>query len=167
MIEEKKTEEKEETKKHPWWRPPLFATQEELQEKIDEYFEPWYRKKKITSSTWIEFEIPAITTSDLALYLGFESRQSIYDYSNREEFSYIIKKALFFIEREYEEKLLYSTNSTGAIFALKNMWWKDKTEVDNKISWELKTEVTDEQVRLIANRVLNGKWSYANDKESK
>lgn len=148
-MEEKKNNQWE------WWgRPPLFKTEEELQNKVDEYFEKWYRKKKVTTSSWVEIEVPAITTTDLALYLGFESRQSIYDYANNKKFSYIIKRALFFIEREYEEKLLFSQNTSGAIFALKNMWWKDKSEVDNKISWELKVnsvkDMTTEELLNIA-----------------
>ena len=137
-------ENKEE--KNLGWRPALFTSAEELQNKVDEYFEKWYRKKKVTTSSWTEIEVPAITTTDLALYLGFESRQSIYDYSNKEEFSYIIKRALFFIEREYEEKLLFSQNTSWAIFALKNMWWKDKSEVDTNISWELKTTSSVEKL---------------------
>jgi len=43
------------------------------------------------------------------------------------EFPYIIRRARLFIEREYEERL-WSTTPTWAIFALKNMWWRDKSE---------------------------------------
>lgn len=153
--------------KNKWGRPPLFKNEEELQKKVDEYFEEWYRKKKVTTPMWIEVEIPAITTTDLALYLGFESRQSIYDYANREEFSYIIKRALFFIEREYEEKLLFSQNTSGAIFALKNMWWKDKTEVDNKnVNVDVSETLTDNQKKLIAKRILN-EWNDATNETTK
>jgi hypothetical protein len=26
---------------------------------------------------------------------------------------------------------------TWTIFALKNFWWRDKSEVDNKVSWDI------------------------------
>lgn len=99
-------------------RPPVFETPEELSKKIDEYF------------IWKEADDGIITVSGLAFYLGFASRQSLQDYKEREEFSYTIKKAVLFIESCYEEKLS-GTAPTGAIFALKNMGWKDKTETEH------------------------------------
>jgi hypothetical protein len=51
----------------------------------------------------------------------------MYDYEKREEFSYTIKRARVFIENEYEFRL-NSGNPTGAIFALKNLGWDDKTQ---------------------------------------
>ena len=109
-------------------RPPKYKNKEELQDKITEYFEKGMRKKKVvvgpvTNRSMVEIPVPTIT--GLALFLGFESRQSFYDYEKNEEFTYTIKKARTFIEREYEE-LLSTGNVTGAIFALKNMGWIDK-----------------------------------------
>lgn len=115
------------------WRPAKYLTPEELQKKVDEYFVSWYRKKKMYNSDGREYEVPAITITDLAIFLWFESRQSIYDYAERWDFSYIIKRAQLFVEREYEERLA-GNSPTGAIFALKNMWWKDKSEVDTNLN---------------------------------
>ena len=118
------------------WRPLKFETPEELQEKVEEYFNWWCRKKKHTVKQWkdyVEIEIDTPTITGLALYLWFESRQSFYDYEKRENFSYTIKRARTFIEMEYEEML--RTNPTGAIFALKNFDWKDKTEVDSNVNF--------------------------------
>lgn len=67
------------------------------------------------------------TITRMALALGFESRQSFYDYENKDEFSYIIKTARLHVEAGYEDSLR-ENNCTGSIFALKNMGWKDKTE---------------------------------------
>jgi DNA-packaging protein gp3 len=120
---------------HPGWRPPEYENASELQAQVDKYFEWGYRKKKMYNSEGKEYEIPAITITDLAIFLWFASRQSIYDYSEKGEFSYIIKRAQLFIEREYEERLSW-TSPTGAIFALKNMWWKDKSETDITSKWE-------------------------------
>lgn len=113
-------------------RPPIFKNNEELQSKIDDYFNGGLKIRKIVvgkppNSQIIEIEVPTIT--GLAYYLGFASRQSFYDYENKDDFSYTIKRARLFIEQEYEEQLQHG-NTTGAIFALKNMGWIDKTEID-------------------------------------
>ena len=109
------------------WNPPKYKTPIELENKVNEYFISGYRKKKINNPDWTSTEVPQITMTDLAIFLWFESRQSLYDYWKKEKFSYIIKRATLFIEREYEERLSWQS-PTGAIFALKNMWWKDKIE---------------------------------------
>jgi hypothetical protein len=64
------------------------------------------------------------------LFLGFDSRQSFYDYEKRDGFSYIIKKARLKVESHYEQCLQYG-NVTGAIFPLKNMGWSDKQEIEH------------------------------------
>lgn len=97
-------------------RPRIYATAEELELEVENYFKIAGNKKTITG---------------LILYLGFESRQSFYDYEKSGEFSYAIKRAHLMIEESYEEKLT-GQNVTGPIFALKNLGWKDKTEQDIK-----------------------------------
>jgi hypothetical protein len=114
----------------PAGRPPIFESVEQLDEAIHDYFINGVKKRKVVigkapNQTIEEIEVPTIT--GLCYYIGFDSRQSFYDYENRPEFSYTIKRARLFIEREYEEQLSVG-NTTGAIFALKNMGWKDKTE---------------------------------------
>jgi hypothetical protein len=122
-------------------RPPIFETVDELDKAIHEYFTSGIKKRKVVvgkppNQTVVEIEVPTIT--GLCYYIGFDSRQSFYDYEKYPEFSYTIKRARLFIEKEYEEQLSYG-NTVGAIFALKNMGWKDKTEVDqnvNIVNWE-------------------------------
>jgi len=79
-----------------------------------------------------------MTVTGLAMWLGFCDRQSLYDYEKREGFSCIIKAARLAVENDYE-KALRSQSCTGAIFALKNMGWRDRTEVEQSgsisISW--------------------------------
>lgn len=113
----------------PEGRPPLFKTHEELQKKIDEYFKSGIRKKEVLSKSGELVKVPVPTISGLCYYLGFESRQSFYDYDQKPQFSYTIKRARLFIEVEYEAQLQVG-NTTGAIFALKNMGWIDKTQTD-------------------------------------
>lgn len=110
-------------------RPRLFASADDLQSKIDEYFNGGANKRKIPIGL-TTVEIPYYTICGLAYYLGFSSRQSLLDYEKREEYSDIIKKARLRIEMAYEECLM-DKSPTGAIFALKNMGWHDKTETEH------------------------------------
>ena len=110
-------------------RPALFETAEEMEAKIDEYFEStgWHHNEALNAP---EFIHPTVT--GLALALGFCDRQSLYDYQDKPEFSCLIKKARTKVEHNYENSL-HSKTVTGAIFALKNMGWKDKSEVEQTI----------------------------------
>ena len=104
-------------------KPPIFDSVDKLKETIEDYFD------SITES-----ETPSIT--GLALHLGFESRQSIYDYEKKgDDYSYTIKRARLRIEYFYEQNLL-GKGVTGAIFALKNFGWADRQEVDHTTKGE-------------------------------
>ena len=94
--------------------PRKYQSNEELAEAIAGYF-----------STITDENPPTIT--GLALHLGFCSRQSFYDYEKSGDYSYTVKKARLEIERAYEKRL-HGTSPTGAIFALKNFGWEDKTD---------------------------------------
>jgi len=110
-------------------RPPAYKTAKEMQDKIDNYLaNPPMLKKYITKDLAINVAVPTIT--GLALHLGFASRQSMYDYENKEQFAYTIKTARLHLEKHYEEQLQVG-NTTGAIFALKNFGWIDKSEHDH------------------------------------
>ena len=96
-------------------RPPTFETVEAFAVKASDYF------TNTDQSKW--------TITGLALHLGFCDRQSLYDYQKKEEFSGIVKYCRTMVEMGYEMKLS-GASVTGAIFALKNMGWKDKSEMD-------------------------------------
>lgn len=124
-------------------RPLKISNVKTLQKRIDEYFENCPDKRILTnfdknSGEFVKFELPTPTITGLALFLGFNNRRSLYDYEEEPEFSHAIKKARLRIENEYE-KQLYNDKCTGAIFALKNLGWKDK--VENEI---VATESTQE-----------------------
>lgn len=107
--------------------PAFFKCAKELEKRVDAYFKnPDTRTVSIGGNP---VEVPCLTVTGLAISLGFASRQSFYDQEKNDKFSYIIKRARLFIEHQYE-KQLYQNNVTGAIFALKNMGWKDKSETD-------------------------------------
>jgi hypothetical protein len=117
-------------------RPPLYNNVNELQKKIDEYFESGANKKTIIVGE-ATIELPIYTITGLVYYLGFDSRQSFYDYEKKEEFMYNIKRARLRIEMNYEQNLQFN-NATGSIFALKNMGWFDKTEVEHSLNERMK-----------------------------
>lgn len=102
-------------------RPRIYETAEEMQKVIEAYFTKMDEKKTL------------VTVAGLAYELGFESRQSMYDYKENGEFSYTIKRALLFVEMCYEMRA-NGNNAAGPIFVLKNMGWKDKTETDMNVN---------------------------------
>lgn len=116
---------------NPVGSPPFFSKPDELETHIKAYFDSVKveikKSEKEGEEDEIKYEEP-VTISGLAYFLGFESRQSLYDYEKRSEFSYIIKRARLKIESEYEKKLSYK-HPVGSIFALKNMGWKDESSV--------------------------------------
>ena len=104
-------------------RPPSYKAPEQLGDKCSEYFTHCIKQD----------EKPTIT--GLTLFVGFSSRASWDDYKKKEEFSYIVKRAKLAVENSYEQSA-----TTFDMFALKNMGWSDKSEVDlnNKQSGEVK-----------------------------
>ena len=111
-------------------RPKIVKTVEELKDGVNSYYNSIVKTRVTEEGEEIcYFYRPTIT--GLALHLGYATRQSIYDNQKDDEFSYIIKKATTFIE-QYHEESLGSKNVTGHIFALKNMGWTDKTEIETK-----------------------------------
>jgi hypothetical protein len=127
-----------EAKKHPGGRPLKYETPEELQIAIEEYFNQEVIDEK------------PLTITGLALFLGFESRQSIYDYEKQGKFSYTIKRARLRIEH-YAEMMLFTKAPAGAIFALKNYGWSDRQEIDfNDVKKPDMSRYTKEELKQLA-----------------
>ena len=104
-------------------RPALWKDPEDLKKLVREYFN--------------EEDRP--TLSGLAFYLGVD-RKTLYNYEDKDEFFHIIKTARDAVACVYEERLLYENQPTGVIFALKNMGWKDKSEVQQDTTINIKLE---------------------------
>lgn len=132
--------------KKPWGNPfqlgnpgggrnRIFETPEEMEKMIDEYFLHIQGKvKKIFNEglenekvLWEREPEPA-TITGLALYIGLCSKTSLYEYQDRPAFSDLVKRARAGVENAYEKRL-HQAQNVGAIFALKNMGWRDKQEV--------------------------------------
>lgn len=146
-------------------RPAILDNPDKAQKLVDEYFEfikgEFHNEQKtiknpitqesetIDVKIWDREPEPA-TITGLALYLGFESRQSLYDYEKNKEFSYIIKKAKFKVEHEYEKKLSYD-KCTGSVFALKNMGWSDRMDIQqNNTNVNLNADLSEDDIKKLS-----------------
>jgi len=109
-------------------RPLKWATVEELQLQVNKYFE--------------DTPEPRWTITGLALALNTD-RQTLINYSEREEYFDTINKAKLMVENAYEIDLREKGHA-GNIFALKNFGWKDKTEVDATINQGKLTSLLDQ-----------------------
>lgn len=103
------------TEPNPVGRPPMYASVEEMQTKIDGYFTTHLMEEQ--------------TVTGLALALGFTSRAALINYEDKPEFVNAVKKAKLKIENAYEYSLRKNGRS-GDIFALKNFGWNDSQNIN-------------------------------------
>jgi len=110
-------------------RPPIYESNEENYKKVSELCESYFETLDKES-----FDPPLVTM--LALHLGFESKNTLYDYSKKDGFSDSIKRALTKIEAYHEKQTAGGDKCTGNIFVLKNFNWHDtvKTEHSGEIN---------------------------------
>lgn len=99
-------------KKRPRGRPLACETPELMAECIDRELEECLSEGR------------PVTLHGMMIACGIYSRSTFDEYERRPEFSAHVKRAKFYVAHAYEEKLSYD-KPTGAIFALKNMGWKD------------------------------------------
>lgn len=125
-------------KKNPVGAPPKYKTAEEMQEKIDRYFEdckgaPLYQPDgtptfdKYGKEIRIDAHPPTVT--GLALALGFTSRRALLNYEGKREFVHTIMRAKARCEQYAEERLYDRDGANGAQFSLRaNFGWNDKPQ---------------------------------------
>jgi DNA-packaging protein gp3 len=129
-------------------RPPIYDSENkkdikavvDLCEEYFEYIKGEYKEDEVEiepevfgiKKEWIRKPEPP-TVTGLTLFLGFESKSTLYDYSKKIEFSNPIKRALTKIEQHHEIQASFGDKCTGNIFILKNFGWVDKQEVDQTI----------------------------------
>ena len=117
-------------------RPPLYNSAEEMEAVIVEYFE----SSKNNSGKYQP------TIEGLTLHLGFNSRQSLHNYAEKEDFLDVVNRAKMFIKSCYE-KNLYGFAWAGAQFALRNIGkedWKDEI-VENQNQTVTQVTITEKQ----------------------
>ena len=131
-------------------RPPKYRSVEEIQAKIDAYFEEckghvmMWGGHAVTDKNGNPVIVDArpITVTGLALALGFNSRQSLLNYQAKKEFMDTIMRAKARVECYTEERLFDNAGANGAKFSLANNFdgWKDKHELDTDITVKKKLE---------------------------
>jgi hypothetical protein len=128
------------SKKNLGGRPPLYTDPEVFNAKAEEYIKLCEGNLVKDSEgnpildKWgnVVRDGKKPTLSGLAYYMGFESKQSLYDYAKRDGFSYPTSRIRLWIESSYEEDLRTpGISPTGPAFALKNMGWSDKQEIEH------------------------------------
>lgn len=125
-------------------RPPKYTSKEELQKKIDEYFESCYRPVTKYNNNKGVFETimnedgevvkeqyRPFTMSGLAYALDID-RTTLINYSKQEEFFDTIMRAKRRCEVYTEERLFDREGNRGAIFSLSNNFknWADKQTIE-------------------------------------
>ena len=116
MATKKKT--KKLATKRPVGRPRLIESPQEMRARGEAYFAECRASEE-----------PILVTG-LALALGLSGREALSEYGRREEYSVPVKELKSVCER-FAESRLFANNPTGAIFALKNYGWTDRTEVEH------------------------------------
>jgi hypothetical protein len=122
-------------------RPPFYNTAEEIQEKIDAYFEECKGEILFDSDgnpmvdkygNVIRVGVRPLTITGLALALGFNSRQALLNYRAKDEFHDTILRAKAKVERYAEERLFDKDGANGAKFSLANNFdgWREKKEIE-------------------------------------
>ena len=127
----------------PVGKPPKYKSADEMQIKIDEYFDVCNGKPFLDDNGNPAFSDKGIplyitpprppTMCGLALYLGFASRQSLLDYkAKNSQYLDTITRAKSRVE-EYAETRLYDRDgSRGAEFNLRtNFGWRESKDADS------------------------------------
>lgn len=117
-----------------------YKSAEEMEKKINEYFARFenieYLKDDKGAIILDKQGKPIIidklpTTSELALFLGFKSRDSLWNYKKQSSFAYVLERAKLKLQT-FWEPLLSTKFASGAQFWLANIrdGWKDPKQLE-------------------------------------
>jgi hypothetical protein len=109
-------------------RPPIFSTPEEMQKAVDYYFDT--TQSPVVTKTGVEYVPGPYTMTGLALALGFNSRQTLYEYEENPVFSDTVLRARARVVAYAEGRLYDRDGAQGAKFALSNYkdGWVERSE---------------------------------------
>lgn len=139
-------------------RSPKYTSVEEMQDKIDAYFEKCkghMLKDEDGNPVLDKFGRPIIldahppTITGLALALGFSGRQGLLTYQGKKAFTDTVTRAKSKVEQYAEERLFDRDGSNGAKFSLQNNFsgWREDKQKQQQETAENLTHLFD---------VLNG-----------
>ena len=129
-------------------RPPMYKNAEEMQAIITDYFRSCMTEVyDAETGEHVGFKWSRrISLGDLSIHLGMRL-QTLWDYSNRDEFAETIKSAKNIVENYYEKVLQENRNPAGLIFILKNGFgWRDVQNVEIKPVEPLGQELPREEI---------------------
>lgn len=122
---------------------PRYKTPEEIQEKIDQYFEDCKGTllkdhngdpiiDRWGNPVYLDKKPPTVT--GLALALGFKTRRALMLYQAKKEFMDVILEAKSRVEMYNEEQLFSRDGSRGAQFSLQHNFagWQEEKQEDDK-----------------------------------
>lgn len=126
-------------------RPATYKTVEEMQAKIDAYFDSCYGEyvtddegNMMTDKSGhpVMTKPRPLTVTGLALALGFSGRQALLNYQDKPKFMDTIKRAKSRIEQYAEERLFDKDGVNGAKFNLTNNFkgWSEKQQIDSNVN---------------------------------
>lgn len=128
-------------------RPPKYKSKEEIQEKIEAYFKECEGEPLVIDGVPVldkygEAVIVGkrpLTITGLALALGFNSRQSLLNYQDKDEFMDTITRAKAKVEQYAEERLYDKDGANGAKFSLANNFegWREKQQIEAEVNSEV------------------------------
>lgn len=139
---------------HAVGRPPKYENVEEIEEKIEQYFDsckgeplrdsngnPMFDKRH--QPVMIGQKPPTVT--GLALALGFNTRKSLLEYQGKKEFVNTITRAKSRVEEYAESRLFDRDGSNGAQFSLRNNFkgWN----IDNEQKLEIELLKLESQIK--------------------
>lgn len=136
----------------------MYKTKEEMQEKIDAYFESC-KGRILTDNDGnyildkygkpIIIDSRPLTVTGLALALGFNTRQALLNYQAKKEFVDTILRAKAVVEQYAEERLFDKDGANGAKFSLANNFegWKEKQQIEADVNSEvtINIELSDDE----------------------
>lgn len=136
-------------------RPLKFKTADELEAKIQEYFD-WCDNRIKTfysdkTNQEVTYNNPApYTMSGLAFFLDVD-RRTLVNYSKREPYFPLIARARARIEQDLETRMYESRTPQGLMFGMKNNFtWIDESKSTIEANVKSKTELTPEAAAILA-----------------
>lgn len=114
-------------------RPPMYTTQEEFAIKLNEYIQYEDSCKNGQGKG-------LYTLEGAALFMGFATRKSWYDYAQKEEFVYIVHRFKEFIVNWNVKKLYWGGTMPGAKFWLTNHGGYTEETTQHNINHDVKAD---------------------------
>jgi len=136
----------------------VFKTARKLANKTAAYFRyiegEYHLEAKLGKEEKVYSREPEPATfTGFALFIGFNSRQALEAYEQNGEFGYVVSRGRLQIEALYEKKL-HQQSSSGAVFALKNLGCKEKSNgrlLSEKQVAALQVEIVDNGLKTAEN----------------